>query len=305
MENQENNDSQHGLLFAFWLNLLFSIIEFIGGILTNSTAIMTDALHDFTDALSIRIAIKMEKISTKKPDNIFSYGYQRFSMLSALGMSLFLLVGGIFMILGAYRSLIHPKEIHDLGMIGLAFFGIFINGLAFLRLQNGEGHGHKHHHHHHEHHHHNQRAIMLHLLEDVLSWIAVLIGAVVIHFTKWFWIDGILTIGIALFIMYNATRNIIEIMQILLQRIPKHIDFKALRHDITNIESVDKIDHLHVWSLDGDEAVGTVQVITKNNVTHEENELLYEVTELMEKYHIQHSTVQIQKGEYTKPSSSQ
>src|SRR5690606_37745461 len=208
-----------GLSLAFFLNLFFAIIELIGGILTNSTAIIADAFHDFMDAVAIGMAVYMDRFSRKPKSSSYSYGYRRFSLLSAIIMSVILLVGAVFMVVQAIQSFNTVKEVNSVGMFGLAVLGITINGFAFLKIKKG---GKATHHHAHSHHLHgtadaNTTAVMLHLLEDVLGWIAVLIGAIIIYFTDWYWIDGLLTIGIALFIGFNAIKNLWNTFKILLQ----------------------------------------------------------------------------------------
>src|SRR5690606_32088559 len=184
-----------GLSLAFWLNLLFSIVEGIGGMLTNSTAILADAFHDFMDAVAIGVAVALERLSGRKRSDKFSYGYRRFSLLAALGMSLLLCGGAAVMIVNAVQSFVQPEPVNSPGMLWLAVLGIAVNGFAFLRIRRGPTHSHSNH----PSTDHNSRAITLHLLEDVLGWIAVLLGATVIYFTNWFWIDGVLALGIACF----------------------------------------------------------------------------------------------------------
>lgn len=167
-------DSTSGLTFAFWLNFCFAIIEVVGGFLTNSTAILADALHDSIDTFGIGLAVILEKIAQKKSNNTFTYGYKRFSLLSSLIISILLLVGVVFMATQAIQSFFHPKEVHGLGMLGLAILGFLVNGFAFLKIKNGNEQDNGHHHKHHEHNQ-NEKAVMLHLLEDTLGRIAVLI----------------------------------------------------------------------------------------------------------------------------------
>lgn len=290
MEHQHHHHSdKSGISLAFWLNLLFSIIEIIGGFLTNSTAIIADAFHDFTDAVAIGVAVLLEKLSGKKRTSKFSYGYKRFSLLSALGMSLFLLIGAIFMCMGAYRSFTNPEPVNSMGMLWLAALGIGINGFAFLRIRNGHHHGH-----HHHSHSHNSKAIMLHLLEDVLGWVAVLIGAVVIYFTGWYWIDGVLALAIAVFIGYNAIRNFIGTMKILLQSVPENVNIEKLSSELHHIDGVQNIHDLHVWSIDGNYNIGSLHAVVNIIDGKGKNDILSSILQLMEKYKIQHPTIQIE-----------
>lgn len=297
-EHDHNHGSENdqlgknGLSMAFWLNFLFSGIEVAGGLFTNSTAIIADAFHDFMDAAAIGIAILLEKVSGKKRTQNFSYGYKRFSLLSALGLSIFLLIGAVMMIVGAYHSFVTPKEVNSIGMLWLAVLGLAINGFAFLRIKKGGDHGHSHHGHSHGHNH-NSRSIMLHLLEDVLGWAAVLVGAIVIYFTGWNWIDGVLAIGIALFVGYNATKNLVSTVKVLLQSTPEDVNIDQLTQELKQIEGVTDIHDVHIWSLDGNYNVGSLHAVVSSN-GNPERDILSKVHQLMNKFNIQHPTVQLE-----------
>ena len=295
MSNTHNHSHKSSLSSAFWLNLSFSIIEIIGGILTNSTAIVADAFHDFTDAIVIGLAVLLEKLSGKKRTAKFTYGYKRFSLLSALGMSVFLLVGAVFMSISAYKSFINPKEVNSIGMLWLAILGIAVNGYAFLKIKHSNGHSSHHHGHTHSHDtDFNSKAIMLHLLEDVLGWVAVLIGAVVIYFTGWFWIDGVLVLAIAIFIGYNATKNLISTMKILLQSVPENINVEQLSNELKQIGGIENIHDLHIWSLDGNYNIGSLHAVIGTIDKDREADILSSVLELMENHKIQHPTIQFE-----------
>ncbi len=335
-----DKQKNHALSLAFWLNFIFSIIELVGGVLTNSTAIITDALHDFTDSMAIGMAVYLEKISDKPANDNFTFGFKRFSLLSALAMSSFLLIGSVLMIATAVQSFAEPKVVHSQGMLALAVLGIFVNGLAFIKIKNGgDGHAHGHlhshvhnhthnhththsHQHNHNHDHNddhepnnsqeqqpnqNSKAIMLHLLEDLLGWIAVLVGALVIYFTNWFWVDGVLTVLIALFVGYNAYKNLKETLKILLMATPSHIDIAQLKSDIETIEQVKQITQLRVWSLDGvdnvaslqlevgeDDATTTLTSATSTLVTKPTTSLITEVKQIFTDYGIDDVTVEVE-----------
>lgn len=291
--HQHPHSPKTGISLAFWLNLLFSVIEITGGILTNSTAIIADAFHDFTDAFAIGLAMLLEKLSGRKRTPGFSYGYKRFSLLSALGMSLFLLAGATFMCISAYGSFIKPEVVNSTGMLWLAVLGILINGFAFLRIKKSNAHDHHHGHSHTQNH--NSKAIMLHLLEDVLGWIAVLIGAAVIHFTGWFWIDGVLALAIALFIGFNAGRNLIATMKIVLQSVPENVNMEKLSAELNTIHGVENIHDLHVWSIDGNYNIGSLHAVVNNDDKNRDADILSSILQLMNKHQIQHPTVQIER----------
>lgn len=290
--HQHHHSYKNGLSSAFWLNLLFSIIEVIGGILTNSTAIIADAFHDFMDAIAIGFAVLLEKLSGKKRTSKFSYGYKRFSLLAALGMSVFLLTGAVLMCFSAYQSFLNPEPVNSVGMLGLAILGIAVNGFAFLRIKHSNNHVHHHGHAHTTNH--NSRAIMLHLLEDVLGWVAVLIGATVIYFTGWYWIDGVLALAIAVFIGYNATKNLISSMKVLLQSVPENVNIDDLANELKSIEGIENIHDLHIWSLDGSYHIGSLHAVVKTDYLKKEIDVFSAISKLMEKYQIQHPTIQME-----------
>lgn len=283
-----DNKANKQLSLAFFLNLFFAIIELVGGILTNSTAIIADAFHDFMDAVAIGIAVYMDKFSKKLASSTFTYGYRRFALLSAIIMSAILLVGAAFMLYNGFIFINKPREVNSLGMLGLAVLGIAVNGFAFLRIKKGNEHEH-HHAHAHTSHDANSKAIMLHLLEDVLGWIAVLLGAIVMYFTKWYWIDNVLTIAIALFIAYNALRNLYDTFAVLLQAVPKEIDLQKLITELSQINHIAKINDLKVWSMDGQQHIATLKI--QVNTTNVE-EIKPQVQSVFTKYNISNVTIQ-------------
>lgn len=287
-----DNKANKQLSLAFFLNLFFAVIELVGGILTNSTAIIADAFHDFMDAVAIGIAVYMDKFSKKPASSTFTYGYRRFALLSAIIMSAILLVGAAFMLYNGFIFINKPREVNSLGMLGLAVLGIAVNGFAFLRIKKGNEHEH-HHAHAHTSHDANSKAIMLHLLEDVLGWIAVLLGAIVMYFTNWYWIDSVLTIAIALFIAYNAIRNLYDTFSVLLQAVPKEIDLQKLTTELSQINYITKINDLKVWSMDGQQHIATLKI--KVSTTHVEELILLkeQLYTLLNNYKVTDITLQI------------
>lgn len=330
MAHHHPHKERSGLATAFWLNAVFSVIEVIGGIATNSTAILTDAIHDFGDTLAIGSGIFLEKVSGKKRTDKFSYGYKRFSLLSALLLSVFLLGGSLVMVVKAVAALLDPQVVDSTGMLWLAILGIVMNGMAFLKIKKGNRRGGKtlpppaaasaatppaaipsagassaeplhaaHLHASHSHslpgsHNLNRRAIMLHLLEDVLGWAAVLVGALVIHFTAWYWVDPLLSIGIAVFIIFNASRNLFATMKIFLQAGPEHLDAKRLSHDILEVEGVSDVHDLHVWTLDGNYTVGTLHIVVEKEKMALQQAIRNQVERILDRHSIDHPTLQIE-----------
>lgn len=270
------------LVWAFVLNLLFTIIEFAGGIFTGSVAIFSDAIHDLGDTCAIGVALFLERFSQKGRDASFSYGYKRFSTLSALLISGVLVVGSVIILYEAIPRLFNPVEVHKVGMIWLSVVGILVNGLAVLKLK-ADGHSH------------NQKAVRLHLLEDVLGWAAVLVGAIVMYFTNWYILDPILSIGIAIFVLYNALKNVKSVLKIFLQGIPAGINIREIERELLKVSLVKAIHDVHIWSLDGQNHVLSLHVVLGNDVSlMKAVELKEQMRMKIQSYGIKHSTIEVE-----------
>ncbi len=202
-------DAVKNMRIAFWLNFIFAGIELAGGLLTNSVTILSDAVHDLGDSIVIGLSLVLEKKSHQGRTAKFTYGQRRFSILAAFCTSLVLITGSVFIVYEAIHRLIRVEEVHSAGVIGLAILGILFNGIAVLRLKKDSRESL------------NHKGIMLHLLEDVLGWVAVLVGAIIMYFTSWFWIDPILSLLVAALILWNAVKNIRSSLGIFLSRPPR------------------------------------------------------------------------------------
>lgn len=271
---------------ALALNLTFTCIEFVGGFLTNSVAILSDAVHDLGDSIAIVAAIVLEKYSHKKRTPEFTYGKRRFSILAAFFTSLILVVGSGFIISEAVQRFYHIEPVNSTGILWLSLLGIFFNGLAFLRLRKSSGNSL------------SQRAVSLHLLEDVLGWICVLAGSIIMYFTNWYWIDPLLSLGIAAYILFNAVKNITSALRIFLQSVPKGFDEILLKDKIVALEPVIKIHDMHCWTMDGEFHVISLHVVVKQDFQKENwYALRTEVLEIITSQGIQHATIQMESEE--------
>ena len=242
--------SDKKILLAFIMNLSFSIIEFVGGVLTGSIAIASDALHDLGDAAGIGASYFLEKKSKKQPDEKYTYGYGRYSVLGGAITSLILLFGSAAVIVSAIERLIAPIPVNYDGMIIFAVFGVCINLGAALLTREGKSI--------------NQRAVSLHMLEDVLGWAVVLVGAVVMRFTDITVIDPIMSILVAVLILINVFGNLKEILDIFLEKVPDGVDTDELLHHLSEIDGVIDAHHLHVWTLDGQNNYASLHVVTND-----------------------------------------
>lgn len=241
--------TEKNILIAFILNITFSIIEFVGGILTNSVAIFSDSIHDLGDAISIGISYFMERKSKKRADNKYTYGYLRYSVLGGVITTSILLVGSILVIIGAIKRLFNPVEVNYSGMIIFAIIGVILNYIAAYVTREGESI--------------NQKSVNLHMLEDVLGWVVVLIGAIIMQFTDIKIIDPIMSIGVAAFILIHALKNLKKVLDLFLEKTPSDIDIDELKEHLLSIKGVDDIHHIHIWSIDGYHNYATFHIVTK------------------------------------------
>lgn len=265
--------------FAFVLNLSFAIIELIGGYLTNSVAIMSDALHDFGDAIAMVIALGMEKISHKQSDHAYSYGYRRFSTLGAVITGMILIMGSVFILVEAVPRLFEPQQPHAEGMLALAVLGLAVNGYAAYRISKGTSL--------------NERMLMWHMIEDVLGWAVVLVGALIMMFFDLPQLDAGLAIAVALWILFNVFKNLREAMKVFLMASPVGVEVPQVVEEIRKIKQVEDVHHAHLWSLDGENHVFTAHVVLCEQVSNEEaTSVKNEVKKLLRTYGIVEATIE-------------
>ncbi len=275
-----NNDVKN-IRAAFFLNLFFTIIEFIGGILTNSMAILSDAVHDLGDCITLGLSWYFQKVSKKPRNQDYTYGYKRFSLLGAVINSVVLLVGSVVILIHAFPRLFNPQQPNVEGMLLLAVLGVIINGIALFRLRKGSSI--------------NEKVVSLHMLEDVLGWVAVLIGAGVMYFFDAPIIDTILSIAIALFILVNVFRNMRISLRIILQGSPTRLDLDEVKNVLLNIDEVNSVHDLHAWSVDGEYNVLTIHVVLKNELSMEDQQLLKtRIRESLDNLGAHHSTIEFE-----------
>jgi len=268
--------------FAFFLNLGFTLIEIVGGLLTNSVAILSDALHDFGDSISLGLAWYFQKLSVRGSNEKYSYGYKRFSLIGALANSLILVTGSIFILSETIPRILHPQPANASGMFWLAILGIAVNGAAVIRLKKGSSL--------------NEKVVSLHLLEDVLGWVAILIGSVLMYFFDLPFIDPLLSILISIYILSNVAQSVREGMRILLQATPDDINLPHIRNRMLNHPQIEDVHDLHIWSADGNYHVMTMHVVLKKEATGTP-ELKTEIRTLLKEEKIEHATIEFESSE--------
>ena len=282
--HNHHHHHDHGtknLKVAFFLNFGFAIVEIVGGLLTNSLAILSDALHDLGDSLSIGLSWYFQKLSQRKGDKTFSYGYKRFSLLGAIINGVVLLIGSVFILSEAIPQLFNPGNTNAQGMLYLAIFGVIVNGAAMLRLRKGTSH--------------NEKVISLHLLEDVLGWVAVLIGSVVMIYVDAPWIDPLLSVLIALFILYNVFKSLKASLTIILQAVPEDINIEGVQALLMAWPQIKDIHDCHLWSMDGEHHVLSTHVRLDRNYSLEEvAEIKSEIKQYLKKEGVHHVTIEFE-----------
>lgn len=278
--NHENASSKR-IAWAFFLNVSFTIIEFIGGWLINSTAIMADAVHDLGDSLSIGLAWLLGRLSEKEATTNFSYGYRRFSLLGALINGVVLVIGSVWVLTEAIPKLFNPEMPVVEGMLGLAIMGVMVNGYAALKLSTGKTL--------------NEKILNWHLLEDVLGWVAVLTVSIILMFVEWPILDPILSIVFTIFILVNVFRNLWTVIKLFLQASPSTELYQAIRSSLLRFNEISGIHHLHLWSLDGEYHVMTVHLVLNKFVLPEAQlKLKNDIANSLEAYDLQHTTIEFE-----------
>ncbi|MBE6814144.1 MAG: cation transporter [Ruminococcaceae bacterium] len=268
--------TEKNILIAFILNLSFAVFEFFGGIFTGSVAIVSDAIHDVGDATSIGISYFLEKKSKKKPDEKYTYGYLRYSVIGSVITTLILLVGSVIVIINAINKIMNPTEINYKGMIIFAVFGLVINFVAAFVTHGGGSL--------------NQKAVNLHMLEDVLGWAVVLVGALIMNFTDIKIIDPLMSIGVSVFIFINAFKNLKEVLDLFLEKTPHGISIEEIKAHIFEIDGIEDVHHIHIWSMDGNSNFATMHVVTNSDSHIIKEKVREELTE----HGISHATLELE-----------
>ena len=274
-----NNIETKNISLAFFLNLGFTIIEIIGGLLTNSVAILSDAAHDLGDSISLGMAWYFQKIAKKDSDQIFTYGYRRYSVLGAVINLVILAIGSLIILSVAIPRLYNPEEVDTQGMLYLAILGIIVNLFAMMSLRRGSSI--------------NEKVVSLHFLDDVLGWVAVLIGSIAMMIWDVPIIDPILSILIVIYMMYNIYKNFKSTLDVLLQRTPRNVNIENIKALINSKNGVVECQDLHIWSLDGEYNIMTCNIIYKNDIDKDSIQAILDKlhTELVE-HNIHHCTME-------------
>lgn len=275
--NHEHHKKATGnLLFVFILNIVFNVIVIMGGLITNSVAILADCLHDLSDTISIGLAWVLEHISQKNPNKNYTYGYQRFSILGAVITSIFVIVVSVIVVYESCSRLLSPVEPEAGWMLLVAIVGLIFKGISVFKLHRGETI--------------NEKVILFHLLSDIFGWVAILVISVILMFWNVSFLDPLVSIIISLWLLYNMGKSLHESICVLLQKSPKNIDINEIESQIENLNHIESVLDIHLWSLDGIDSILTLKVNIDN--VNNGDKVKKEIYTIVSKYHIVDTTVE-------------
>ncbi len=269
--------TQKNILIAFLLNFSFSVLEYFGGLFTGSIAIISDSVHDFGDALSIGLSYFLERKSKKGPDEKYSYGYVRWSVMGGLITVCILTVGSVLVLVRAVGRLLHPEPVDYGGMLIFAVVGVVLNFLAAWFTREGDSI--------------NQKAVNLHMLEDVLGWAVVLLGSVIMKFTGLVWIDPLMSIGVSLFILVESLKSLRDLADLFLEKVPRGMSPEEIKTHLREIKGVLDVHHVHLWSMNGYDCFATMHIVAEG----EAEEIKRQVREELGEHGIAHVTLELEK----------
>lgn len=281
MHQPANTSSQKQISAAFILNTCFVLVEIVGGLFTNSVAILSDALHDLGDSIALGAAWYFERLSRRERTPGHTYGFTRYSVLGAVLNAVVLITGSVFIIREAILRLHDPEPIKSSTVIGLAVLGIVVNAVAFSRMHKGHSH--------------NVEVVRLHLLEDVMGWGAVLLGAIAIKLWGIHILDPILSIVISIWILIQVIRRLTGSLRIMLQIAPPGISTEAVEAMIRQQSGVLNTHDMHIWTMDGSYHILTIHVVVDqaHNMTDLAN-LKTRIREKLNTMQIPHATIEFE-----------
>jgi len=270
------------LIYSILLNLLITVAQIIGGIASGSLALLSDALHNFSDVLSLVFSLIAHKLSRKKATEDHTFGYKRAELIAAFVNALTLIIVAFILIYGATDRFFQPKSIESNLVIWLSLLGIVVNGGSVLLLQkNAENNL-------------NMKSAYLHLLSDMMASVAVLVGGLLMKFFGWFWVDGVMTIFIGIYLIVIGFNLLKTSTKMLMLFTPDEIDINEIVEEVKKIPGAGILHHIHVWYLNEDELHLEAHLDCSEDIKLSEfNEISYKIEQLLlEKFHINHLNIQ-------------
>ena len=290
MEHHHGHDHGHhhhkvegkNLLFSIILNLVITVAQVIGGIISGSLALLSDALHNFSDVLSLVFSYVAHKLSRKKASVNQTFGYKRAELIAAFVNAMTLIIVALFLVYGAIERFINPEEIKSGLVIWLSILGIVANGLSVLLLKNDADKNL------------NMKSAYLHLFTDMLASVAVLVGGLLMKYFQWFWVDSVMTLVIAVYLLIVGFDLLKNSTQMLMLFTPSHVDIKEIVREVHQIPGVNKLHHIHVWYLNEEELHLEAHLDCQEDIKMSEfNKILHQIEHvLFDKFQINHINIQ-------------
>ncbi|HOP63003.1 MAG TPA: cation diffusion facilitator family transporter [Spirochaetota bacterium] len=275
------------LLLVIVFNMVITAAEYIGGIFSGSLALISDAGHNFSDVLSLCIGYAGEKISAKKRSGLYTFGYKRFEVLAALINSLTLILIGLYIFYESIERFRNPQPVDFSIMLPVAVIGLLGNIFSILVLQSGV------------HHNLNVKAAFMHLFFDAVSSVAVIIAAIIIHFTSNYWVDIVISFFIAVMIIWSAIGILRESLRIFLQGVPGHLDSDDIYNEIIKVDGVESLHGLHVWSINSREVFLSCHIRMDESHPEISDLVIQGVNNMLkEKFGIEHTALQVEMGDF-------
>ncbi len=270
------------LVYSILLNVLITAAQFVGGILSGSLALLSDALHNFSDVLTLVFSLYANKLSKRKASLNHTFGFKRAELIAAFVNASTLIIVALFLIYGAIERFINPKAIESNLVIWMSILGIIANGISVLLLKKDAEHNL------------NMKSAYLHLFTDMMASVAVLIGGLLMKYFDWFWVDSVLTILIAVYLIVVGIDLIKASTKILMLFTPDHIDIKEIVREVHKIEGVNKLHHIHIWNLNDDELHLEAHLDCSEDIKLSEFNVLLDKVEqvLFYQFHINHINIQ-------------
>lgn len=270
------------LMYSILLNLTITIAQIVGGIISGSLALISDALHNFSDVLSLTFSLVAHKLSRRKASINNTFGYKRAELIAAFINAITLIIVALFLVYEASTRVFHPEPIKSDLVIWLALLGIGVNGGSVLLLKKDSEHNL------------NMKSAYLHLLSDMMASVGVLVGGILMKFYGWFWVDSVMTLLIALYLIYISYDLIKSATKMLMLFTPDYIDIKKLVREVHKIKGVNKLHHIHVWNLNDDELHLEAHLDCSEDIKMSEFNVLLEKIEmvLFKKFSINHINIQ-------------
>ena len=281
--HHSKNDSDRSLIVAVSINILLTVFQILGGIISGSLALIADALHNLSDAASLGIAIFARKISRKPADQSKTFGYKRAEVVAALINLTILVVISLYLLYEAIWRFFDPVNISGWVLVivaGAALVIDMVTALITLRLSENNM---------------NMKAAFLHNLSDALASLAVIVAGTLIIFYQWFWVDTLLTLILSVFILYQGLAMLPKTIHLLMEGTPEDIDFDVIKKSLLSLKGVDDIHHVHVWSLD-EETIALEAHVVANIETFDDMESIKTTIKkkLSDEFNIQHSTLEFE-----------